>query len=96
MIEIELLDATFARLRAPDGRVLYLEGRRDGSQLRWFVHVDGYGRRAARSYPCPTRELALYRVASELYDTTSEAAWSAVSALSSQTCQTQAASCAGG
>jgi hypothetical protein len=83
MVEIEMLGDAMARLRAPSGRLLYVEARGSGPNQCWFVHVDGYGREAARSYPCPTRELALYRVLSELYETRSEAARSAASASSS-------------
>lgn len=97
MVQIELLDdGGIVRLRAPGGRVLYVEARRDGAARLWFVHVDGCGRRAARSYPCSTREMAVYRVLSELYEMTSEAPLSAESASSIQASQAQPARTAGG
>jgi hypothetical protein len=66
MIEVERLGARLVRLRGADGRVLYVEVRSVGDRVVWYVHVDGHGRAAARSYPSPTRELAMYRLASEL------------------------------
>lgn len=74
MVEIEMLDGNMVRLRARNGRLVYVEARGAGDAQRWYVHVDGYGREAARSYPCPTREMAEYRVLSELHEAPRHAA----------------------
>jgi hypothetical protein len=95
MVKTEVLRPGLVRLRGAEGRVLYVEARSAPSGVVWFVHVDGHGRWAARSYPCPTRELVAYRVASELSTTRCEAALNAASPPSSQIRQTQAASAAG-
>src|SRR5262245_58031362 len=66
VIVVETVDAGLARLRAPNGRVLYLEVRHEGARQSWFVHVDGDGRHAPRSYPCQSSEAAVYRALHEL------------------------------
>ena len=65
-IPAQPVGAALTKIRARDGRSIYVEERRHGVGASWLVHADGLGREAARQYSCPTLALALHRIESEL------------------------------
>ncbi|HZQ99471.1 MAG TPA: hypothetical protein VFC93_11730 [Chloroflexota bacterium] len=65
-IPAQPVGAALTRIRARDGRSIYVEERRHGAGTSWLVYADGLGREAPRQYACPTLALALHRIESEL------------------------------